>query len=101
MPSKRLLLHPLFSLLALGAASPSVYWRTSPVASNSTVLFAGAAFGSAPLAFACLDGPACQAPRLPLALAAASWESSLFFTYPPICALAQPACAFALCSAED
>lgn len=79
-------------------AAPSIFWRTSPVSSNETIQVAGAGFGDAPSAFVCLDGAACQQSQ-PLPLAAASWESSLFFAYPPACARAAPVCAFALCAA--
>jgi hypothetical protein len=92
------LLPTLAALAASAAPAPAVYWRTSPVSSNQTVLFAGAGFGPSPRAFACLDGPSCLSQQ-ELPLAGASWESSLFFPYPAQCALAAPACAFALCSA--
>lgn len=91
----------LSTLAALAAsAAPAVYWRTSPVSANQTVLVAGAGFGATPSAYACLDGPACLSLQQ-LPLAAASWESSLFFPYPAQCALARPPCALALCSAAQ
>ena len=87
-------------LLLLSFASalpPSVYWHTSPVSANATVQFAGAGFGATPAAYACLDGLSCNT-RQVLPIANASWESSVFFTYPGVCAHAAPAaCAFALC----
>lgn len=96
-----MLFYHLSLLLSFGvvitSSIPSVYWRTSPVSSNHTVQFAGAGFGSTPHAFVCLDGPLCQTPQ-ELPLATPSWETSLFFIYPPACALAQPVCSFALCS---